>query len=297
MFHVKHELISIKYCPICEADKSSHFLSVKDHNVSNDLFSICKCDLCGFVFTNPKPSENTIGDYYKSENYISHSGTKKGLINSIYHLVRNYQIGKKEALVSSLTAEKTILDIGCGTGEFISFCKNKNWSIHGTEPEMSARKINQVKDVVFESLYSPGLNKKTFKVITLWHVLEHVYNLKDDLERIKKLLDPCGYLVIAVPNHDSFDAKIYAQNWAAYDVPIHLYHFRKKDIVKLFSKLGFTLKSVKPLMFDSYYISLLSEKKKGGNKINAIKNGFISNIKAKKNNNYSSLIYILQKNE
>jgi 2-polyprenyl-3-methyl-5-hydroxy-6-metoxy-1,4-benzoquinol methylase len=297
MFHVKHELINIKYCPICDNEKNSHFLSVKDHNVSNDMFKICKCDSCGFVFTNPKPSQNTIGDYYKSENYISHSGTKKGLVNSVYHLVRNYQIGKKQTLVSSLTKDKTILDVGCGTGEFISFCKDKKWTVHGTEPDKNARKINKVENNVFESIYSSELKNKTFNVITMWHVLEHVYNLTDDLERLKKLLEPQGHLVVAVPNHESYDAKNYGQNWAAYDVPIHLYHFRKKDIVTLFSKLGFTLKNVEPLFFDSYYISLLSEQKKGGNKINAIKNGLISNIKAKKNNNHSSLIYILQKNE
>jgi predicted SAM-dependent methyltransferase len=131
----------------------------------------------------------------------------------------------------------------------------------------------------------------------MWHVLEHVYNLKDDIITIKNLIKPKGFLIIAVPNHESYDATIYKENWAAYDLPIHLYHFRQKDIENLFSSFGFTLKQVKPLIFDSYYISMLSEQKKGGSLIKAIYNGFISNLKAKKRNNYSSLIYILQKND
>lgn len=294
---MKHELIKIKDCPICNKQEVKHFLSAIDHNVSGDEFEISKCSACGFVFTNPIPTIETIGDYYKSENYISHSGTKKGVINTIYHLVRKHQISKKENLLSSLVSEKSILDIGCGTGEFLSYCKQKGWIVSGTEPEEEARKLNTENSSVYESIYSKNIKENSFSIITMWHVLEHVYNLQEDILKIKKLIKSKGFLVVAVPNHESYDGEHYKENWAAYDLPIHLYHFRQSDIKKLFSSLGFTLKQVKPLIFDSYYISLLSEQKKGGNPIKALLNGFISNQKAKRSNNYSSLIYVLQKNE
>jgi 2-polyprenyl-3-methyl-5-hydroxy-6-metoxy-1,4-benzoquinol methylase len=294
---VKHDLTKIKNCPICKKEEMKYFLSATDHNVSGDKFNLSSCCSCGFVFTNPIPTLETIGRYYKSENYISHSRTKKGLINTMYHIVRKHQINKKEGLIGALTKDKNLLDIGCGTGEFISHCKNMGWNVSGTEPEEKARKLNTEVDAVHENIYSKKIKNNSFSVVTMWHVLEHVYNLEQDLLKIKNLIKNKGFLIVAVPNHESYDGKHYKENWAAYDVPIHLYHFRQGDIENLFSKMGFTLKKVKPLIFDSYYISLLSEQKKGGNPINAIINGFLSNLKAKRQNNYSSLIYILQKND
>ena len=294
MFHVEHQLKNILYCPVCKAKEKEKHLLVVDHNVSNDVFTITKCCKCGFLFTNPIPTKETIGNYYKSNNYISHSGTKKGLINYIYHFVRNYQLFKKERLISNLSNEKTLLDIGCGTGEFLSYCKNKGWNTVGTEPDLQTRE--RIKNLtIFPGLNSKELRENSFSIVTMWHVLEHVYDLEDDLKTISSLIKKGGYLIVAVPNHESFDAEIYKENWVAYDVPIHLYHFRKKDIKALFSKFNFELSNIKPLIFDAYYISLLSEKKKGGNFILGLLNGLKSNLKAKNKLNHSSLIYILKK--
>tara|TARA_Y100001968_G_C19454320_1_gene771348 strand:+ start:4388 stop:5266 length:879 start_codon:yes stop_codon:yes gene_type:complete len=291
---VEHQLKNILYCPVCKAKEKEKHLLVVDHNVSNDVFTITKCCKCGFLFTNPIPTKETIGNYYKSNNYISHSGTKKGLINYIYHFVRNYQLFKKERLISNLSNEKTLLDIGCGTGEFLSYCKNKGWNTVGTEPDLQTRE--RIKNLtIFPGLNSKELRENSFSIVTMWHVLEHVYDLEDDLKTISSLIKKGGYLIVAVPNHESFDAEIYKENWVAYDVPIHLYHFRKKDIKALFSKFNFELSNIKPLIFDAYYISLLSEKKKGGNFILGLLNGLKSNLKAKNKLNHSSLIYILKK--
>ncbi len=291
---MEHQLKNILYCPVCKAKEKEKHLLVVDHNVSNDVFTITKCCKCGFLFTNPIPTKETIGNYYKSNNYISHSGTKKGLINYIYHFVRNYQLFKKERLISNLSNEKTLLDIGCGTGEFLSYCKNKGWNTVGTEPDLQTRE--RIKNLtIFPGLNSKELRENSFSIVTMWHVLEHVYDLEDDLKTISSLIKKGGYLIVAVPNHESFDAEIYKENWVAYDVPIHLYHFRKKDIKALFSKFNFELSNIKPLIFDAYYISLLSEKKKGGNFILGLLNGLKSNLKAKNKLNHSSLIYILKK--
>ena len=291
---MEHQLKNILYCPVCKAEEKEKHLLVVDHNVSNDVFTITKCCKCGFLFTNPIPTKETIGNYYKSNNYISHSGTKKGLINYIYHFVRNYQLFKKERLISNLSNEKTLLDIGCGTGEFLSYCKNKGWNTVGTEPDLQTRE--RIKNLtIFPGLNSKELGENSFSIVTMWHVLEHVYDLEDDLKTISSLIKKGGYLIVAVPNHESFDAEIYKENWVAYDVPIHLYHFRKKDIKALFSKFNFELSNIKPLIFDAYYISLLSEKKKGGNFILGLLNGLKSNLKAKNKLNHSSLIYILKK--
>ena len=264
---MEHKLINIENCPICGCKNNKHFLSAIDHNVSGDSFNVVLCNDCNFKFTNPIPSEGTIGKYYKSENYISHSGTKKGLINYIYHKVRDRQLKMKFNLISSLTKNKSLLDIGCGTGEFINICKNKSWKVFGLEPDSGARELakkNYNIDLLDqEELYN--INENKVSVITLWHVLEHVYNLERDLKQYAKILNDNGYLIIAVPNCNSYDAKYYKEHWAAYDLPIHLYHFTQKDINSLANKTGYKLIKTFPLIYDAFYISMLSEKKRGGN--------------------------------
>ncbi len=297
MFHVKHELTNIKNCPICSSENHKFWRKGIDHNVSNDDFKIVSCDNCGFRFTNPIPTENTIGNYYKSENYISHSSTKKGLINKVYHIVRNRAIKQKESLIDSLTKEKNLLDIGCGTGDFLGYCKSQKWNAIGLEPDEDARKIALEKNKIetFDLNYLDNIASNSKDVITMWHVLEHVYNLNKDIENYKRILKPNAHLVVAVPNCSSHDADHYKEHWAALDLPIHLYHFTPNDIKNLFEKHDMELVEILPMKFDSYYISMVSEKCKGGNIISGFWRGFISNLKAKKTGKtYSSQIYFLK---
>ena len=294
---MEHQLRNIEKCPVCGGKSQLHFLEAEDHNVSKDSFKIVECSDCSFRFTNPIPTEDTIGNYYKSEDYVSHSGTKKGLINRVYHIVRTRAIKQKEKLASHYSKEKTILDIGCGTGDFLGHCKLQKWITLGLEPDESARKIalqnNSIEARTLNHLYH--IKDNTFDVISMWHVLEHVYNLNEDIEQYKRILKADGTLIVAVPNCSSEDAEHYKSNWAAYDLPIHLYHFRPDNMKQLFSKHGMEVVEVLPMKFDSYYISLVSEKYKGGNILSGFVNGFKSNIAANsKNNRYSSQIYVIQ---
>lgn len=294
---MKHQLINIEKCPICGGESLENFLEAEDHNVSNDRFNIVECSDCSFRFTNPIPTQDTIGDYYKSENYVSHSGTKKGFINRVYHVVRSRAIKQKERLASKYSTAKNILDIGCGTGDFLAYCKSLNWNTLGLEPDQSARNIaiesNLIEAKPLNHLYAVEENK--FDVISMWHVLEHVYNLNEDIEQYKKILKKDGVLIVAVPNCSSKDAEHYGANWAAYDLPIHLYHFRPKNMKELFSNHGMEVVEILPMKYDAYYISMVSEKYKGGNIFSGFFNGFKSNLAANaKNNKYSSQIYVIK---
>ena len=295
-------LNKIETCPICNHQEYSLYLSCNDYTVSNEKFDIVECKGCHFRFTNPIPTENEIGEYYKSEDYISHSGTKKGLINSIYHKVRNYTIKQKFKLVSSFVKEQSILDIGCGTGEFLNFCKQKGWNALGLEPSESARKLGkenfgiEMKDIS-EIANVPD---NSYGAISMWHVLEHVYHLQDTVKHLKRIIKKDGTIFIAVPNHSSYDAQLYKEQWAAYDLPIHLYHFVPRDIRLLFSNFDMEVVKVIPMKFDSYYVSMLSEnyvaRDKGQVKGSVLKgfwNGLVSNLKAD-NEHYSSQIYVIK---
>ncbi len=275
------------------------YLELKDYSVSGEDFQLLYNEGLEMLETFPQPKTEKLSEYYKSEDYISHTDTKRNLLEKVYHIVRSISLKKKLRLINSFNSEsKTLLDIGCGTGDFLDTAQKDNWNVTGIEPNENARQIANSKTInaVFEIEHLEQLEEHSFDVITLWHVLEHLPNLEMHITLLKKLLKPNGTLIIAVPNYKSFDAEYYKQFWAAYDVPRHLWHFSKTSIEKLFRKEDFKLADTLPMIFDAYYVSLLSEKYKSGfmNPIKGFWIGIRSNLKAKRSKEYSSHIYILK---
>lgn len=287
---------SIKSCPVCEKNDFSPFLEVTDHMITKEKFNIVECDSCGFHFTNPVPAAEKIGQYYKSEDYISHSSSNKGLINYLYNIVRGITLKQKVKWIKNATDGRELLDIGSGTGHFLKAVNKKGFKGIGLEPDADARdyahKNNEVRSSSQEELYN--IEKDSFDVVTMWHVLEHVYDLRKDLQRINDILRTGGKLFIAVPNMNAHDARFYKEYWAAYDVPRHLYHFKQNDISRLLLDFDFDLKKVIPMKYDAYYVSMLSEKYKKRIALLGVIRGFISNRKAKKYG-YSSQVYVFEK--
>ena len=292
----------ITSCPICEREKLNHFMTTKNFRIDFKDFDIVECAQCNFRFTNPIPTEDEIGVYYNSENYISHTETKKGIVNFLFHIVRKYTLGQKFRLVKKYVESGTLLDIGCGSGRFLNYVKEKGWKVTGLEPDAEARAFckSEHNIDVYPAENLPVLQENSADAITMWHVLEHVHNLNEDVQSIKKILKPNGTLFVAVPNCSSYDARKYKEHWSAYDLPIHLYHFRPNNIKQLFEKHHMKVVMMKPMVFDAYWISLESEKYKAGKKkftlpilIRGFWFGLLSNLKAK-NGTYSSQIYIIQ---
>ncbi len=293
------EIIHYTSCPACDSQRINFLFEARDHTVSKQLFSIWECENCTLRFTQDVPAIGSIGKYYKSEDYVSHTNTRKGLVNTLYHKVRNHTLGLKLDLVKKLSGKSngSLLDIGAGVGAFASFMKNAGWNVTALEPDTDAiRRAKQLYELELkpsEEIYQ--LPEKSYDVITLWHVLELVHDLHGYLNTFHRLLKPDGILVIAVPNYTSGDASGYKEFWAAYDVPRHLYHFSPGSMKKLLVAHGFGMRAVKPMWFDSFYVSLLSEQYKTGrqNIIPAFIRGGISNLKAMTGTERaSSLIYV-----
>ena len=229
-------------CPVCGSAGISEVFKVKDNTVSQEYFEIDHCRNCQVRFTQNSPSEASIGAYYKSEDYISHTDTSKGLINRIYRFVRNFSMNQKKKLVEKETGLKNgnLLDVGSGTGHFASAMQKAGWQVTGLEPDEGARTV-AMQEHSIELLPSGelfNLPEKKFNAITLWHVLEHVHDVKKYIQTFKKLLADNGKLFIAVPNYTSYDAEKYKEYWAAYDVPRHLYHFTPHTMQWLMKESG-----------------------------------------------------------
>ncbi|MFT4153765.1 class I SAM-dependent methyltransferase [Parafilimonas sp.] len=297
-----NNIIHYNNCPACSGANIAYALKAKDETVSREYFEVWQCNDCTLRFTQDVPGEESIGRYYQSSEYISHSNTSKGVVNKLYHAVRSITLQTKRKLAEKSSGVKKghLLDVGAGTGAFASAMKSAGWHVTGLEPDETAR-ANAEKD--FNITLQPtgnlfSLNRQSFDVITLWHVLEHVHRLHDYLSMFHALLKPGGALIIAVPNYTSYDAAIYNNNWAAYDVPRHLYHFSPASMQWLLNAHQFSLADKKPMWFDSFYVSLLSEKYISGKShfIKAFFNGLRSNIKTLQYaSNCSSIIYIAKK--
>jgi|SRR5690554_2852820 len=287
---------SIRNCPVCQETYFKAFLEVTDHMITKEVFKIVECDSCGFHFTNPIPKIDRIGEYYKSDEYISHSSNNKGIINFLYNKVRAITLKEKVKWVRNETDGKSLLDIGSGTGYFLKTANDNGFKGIGLEPDADARdyahKNNHVRSSSQEELYN--IEENSFDVITMWHVLEHVYDLRKDLQVIHDILKSNGKLFIAVPNMNSYDARYYKEYWAAYDVPRHLYHFKQNDISRLLLDFGFDLKKIIPMKYDAYYVSMLSEKYKKRLSLFGVVIGFVSNLNSKKHG-YSSQVYVFEK--
>ncbi len=293
-------MIRYQQCPVCDSAGIHKVLKARDHTVSGNAFEIWQCANCSLRFTQDAPGPNEIGAYYKSDNYISHTEISKGIINRLYLFVRSFTLSSKRKFIEQETGLKkgSLLDLGAGTGAFLDHMQQAGWVVQGLEPDEQAvsrahsRYGLDLKPT--RELYA--LAHSSFDAITLWHVLEHLHELHDTLSQLKKLLKPGGKLFIAVPNYTSMDAERYGAWWAAYDVPRHLYHFSPASMKVLMDRHGLTIQRLQPMWFDSFYVSLLSEKYKSGfpNLFNGFLHGIRSNSKALSNKRRaSSVIYVL----
>ncbi len=292
----------IHACPLCNSTRNKRVMSCTDHYASGELFNVCSCEDCGFTFTQGAPDEAEIGRYYETPDYISHSDTKKGAMNFIYHQVRRYMLRRKAHLVmkESHRKEGKLLDNGTGTGYFAHTMQQRGWDVEAVEKNPQARAFAQehfvmeVKDPAALSEFAP----ETFDVITLWHVMEHLEALNETWELLQQLLNETGTLIVAVPNCSSYDAEHYGADWAAYDVPRHLWHFTPATMQQLASKHGFIMAARHPMPFDAFYVAMLSEKNLGrshsflrGLRVGAM--AWLSSLARKERS--SSMIYVFRK--
>jgi 2-polyprenyl-3-methyl-5-hydroxy-6-metoxy-1,4-benzoquinol methylase len=288
----------LEICPSCNSKYISNHSIVKDLSISQESFALSLCKTCTLLFTNPRPTQEQITRFYESDNYISHVGNSTGFRALVYRLVRKYTLYQKHQLIKNFTAKKSLLDYGSGTGSFLNYMLARGYAISGIEPHANARANTPSTIVPFvkEKLSSATTSVK-HDIITAWHVFEHVHELHSTIKGLRKALTDNGYMFVALPNHESPDAKYYKQYWAGYDVPRHLYHFDKQAFTHLVADSKLKVIKILPMHFDAYYVSMLSEQYQQHSIpfVRGLVQGYLSNRSASQSLNYSSLIYVLQK--
>lgn len=296
--------VNTQVCPICGDHDLKFSLSCTDNLTSNENFDIVRCKKCGFALTQDFPSEDVIGKYYDAPEYVSHSDTQKGVINTLYHQARRIALNSKTNLVIETSKKKKglLLDIGCGTGYFPNSMNEAGWDTLAIEKSGSTRAYAKERFGInaYDSDFLTTIASNSLDVITMWHVLEHVENLNQTLDLIYEKLQPNGVAIIALPNKQSADAKHYKKDWAAYDVPRHLWHFSPKDFTLLANNHKFEVVKLKPMYFDGFYISMLSEQNRKtplASLIGLFKGGIFFIQSLFDITKCSSIIYILKKKQ
>ena len=288
-----------KNCPWCDSDKTQMQLWVKDLFLTQEAFEIHECMKCGLLFTEPRPKPEEIGKYYQSDEYYSHKENKQGFIPRIYESVKKVNLKRKVNMATDGLQVGKMLEIGCGVGDFIQEMEQHGWNCTGIEPSNDAKAIAEKR--VKAKLYDPQeigtLPDESFDLVTMWHVLEHVDNLKEEIGHLQRLLKKGGRLVLALPNFKSHDAQYYKEYWAAYDVPRHLNHFCRASINNIFKNTELKQRKTDKLVWDAYYISYMSEKYENHTLplLKGVWRGFVSNNKARKSGEWSSLVYVLER--
>jgi SAM-dependent methyltransferase len=303
VFHVEHQAKVPRgtnheemtfQCPICGSSAHGHQFEIADHSITKETFAIHQCQECALRFTWPQPKD--MGPYYDSISYISHSKTKRGFINRLYHLAQKFNLRFKYQIAKETAPHGEWLDYGCGAGDFLHYCRHKNTHISGAEIHTPSRLAATAAGFIVHTPQAYHDSNLQYDCISMWHVLEHIDDPAALISVHYEHLNPGGTLIIAVPNPDSYDALYYKAKWAAYDVPRHLWHFGKKDIDTIAQNAGFSLCASKGMPLDAFYISMLSEKYQKGNILMALLIAMRSNLSALLGKSpYSSQIYILRK--
>ena len=278
-------------------NKDIFLYTVEDKLVTNKKFNIYS-DLKLDIAWTDIGDEKDLSKYYRSEKYDSFKKTPLTFVDYLYNFVQNLMLRYKWLIIKKFIPGKfKSLDIGAGLGVFAKFCLNRGIDQSIVENNVKALKICKNTGLKSFSSINEISNNQKFDLITFWHSLEHMINLDETLNKCYSLLDKNGFLVIALPNINSFDSKYYKEKWAALDVPRHLWHFTKKGIESLLNKKDFILIERYPLFLDVFYIAYLTEKQNGSflSFLKGIIIGIISNINALFTKEYSSVIYIFKK--
>ncbi len=274
-------------------EKTTKYLSTQDHFLTQEQFEIFQTDIPGLLITHPQPEH--LDKYYDTKDYLSHDDSDRSLFAFLYRFSRKRNIHSKYKLISKYCSDEPILDVGAGNGELVKYLRENHLDAEGYEPSETARKVAYRKGVRLRD-HLPSNKKEHYKVIQMFHVLEHIPDPLELLTKLYSMLQNDGTLIIALPNYKSWDAYFFGSYWAGYDVPRHLYHFDQQGLINL-AKEKFTLIHTRPMWLDSFYVSILSARyrKIKLSLVFGIFIGMISNIKALFSKEPSSRIYIFQK--
>ncbi len=226
-------------CPWCHHTAAVPLFSRRDR-LGEDTFSYLRCAQCGLVRLDPRPSQEALSRYYpadyeafqeRAENWLFRLGRHRAESRRLHAIRRHLSTWPGRAL-----------DVGCATGDFLALLQRHGWSVAGIEPHAAgaARAAQRLGPGAVQALplEEAVLPERSFHLITLWDVLEHLPDPPGALVRLAHALAPSGLLVLGVPNLDSWDAHLFGRNWIGWDAPRHLFLFPDTQLRAMLAAAG-----------------------------------------------------------
>ncbi len=230
-------------CLLCDSPDSRVRYRGRDrlHHTPGE-FTLVECCRCGFLYLSPRPVGAELEPYYPRD-YLPFRPAIHEERSPWRRFDRMVGLRKRCEVIRRQKASGTLLDVGCGTGDFLfAMAKNTGWQVRGLEPHpaAAARARASYGLTVDEcSLEAAPYPAESFDVVTLWDVLEHLPWPRQALRRISELLRPGGLVVIGVPDRDSFDAKLFGPAWAGLDLPRHFSVFSAHHVARCLNEANF----------------------------------------------------------
>jgi ubiquinone/menaquinone biosynthesis C-methylase UbiE len=264
-------------CALCGAQDTDLVVRTTDlHYGVPGEFTAVRCRSCGLVYQDPRPTSSALPSAYPAR-YAPHQGVgsecgvfapeastwkegvKERVANMFYSGQRALNFWQRRLfspfyvyarvlrvilLPKGQGQGRRVLDVGCGTGRFLSEMQCCGWEVQGCEPRQEAalKAESALGKPILRSAFAPGLFKaSSFDLVTMWHVLEHLPRPLQALKEVHRILKPAGWLVAMVPNIASLEFRVFRQAWFPLEMPRHLYHFSPSTLVQMLVKAGLSV--------------------------------------------------------
>ncbi len=246
-------------CLYCDSESHRTFSSTYDTEARE--WPIHQCQDCSALFLSPAPTPEELQHSYSSTYY----GEQEQKFDTWIGKARLYFSQQKSRRVACLLPPPAdVLDIGCGSGEFLEHVHARGYRCTGIELESAARRLQRLDNINIEigDISEIAMPESAFDFISLWHVVEHLPHAKRILKKVTRSLRPGGYLALALPNSESIQARLFSGHWFHWDPPRHLFLLGREALIKEVESLGYQLCDERNFLFEydpyGYQQSLLN---------------------------------------
>ncbi len=243
-------------CPLCGAGQSALLFETRDHLLKlPGAYRFVRCLACGLNYVASPPSWTVRAPHYDLAEYRGYHDLDQEL-TTLRKRLAAYGLRKRQKIVETYKTAGRLLDVGCGTGDFLVWMgRRKGWQVIGVERNPAVARMARRRyglPVINADLQAAGLAGGSFDVVTLWTVLEHLPDPQQALVESARLLRQGGLLIVRTLSQEAWGARWFGPNWLGYDAPRVLVVFPRNLLVETIEQAGLLVERLWSPFHDYY---------------------------------------------